>query len=208
MGCSASTEAGRVTQSSSPPIAPEPVEEEEEDDIRHEIIVTSTATSKTELDTHSTQTSSFYGFKGGGRSIGSGSDNNPRSDGSERSFTTYSTSSKDRGSSSGGKLSENDEESDFEEADFEDIDDDFVGKPSSSSKLSEKLRHSAKRGELGLTKPASEDMPQPGADLSTACAHPSEIRCARMPSRGLCRLLVVADWGIRCTQYRASGIPL
>lgn len=176
MGCSASTEAGRATLSASPPIVPEPVEPEEEHDSRPEVLLTNSKSSKTELNTHSTQASSFYGFRGGGRSIGSGSDNNPRSDGSGRSFATFSSSSKDRGSSNGEKLSEKDEESDFEEDDFEDVDDDYVGKSSSSSKFGEILRLSAKRAESAQGRPATGDVSQQGGESSSVDTRPSASR--------------------------------
>ncbi|CAN0118651.1 unnamed protein product, partial [Laminaria digitata] len=123
------------------PIAPEPVEI---DDSKPEALQSAPIASKPNFHTHITETSSFYGFKGGGRSSTSfastvGSTSNPRSEGgSEREMGPLSLASassrRSSGFSGGGgvggeKLSEQSDEEAFEEEDFEDDDERPTARP-------------------------------------------------------------------------------
>lgn len=129
MGCATSKETGVLGRGhQSPPIAPEPTQVEDGDSKRPEALLSAVPSTKTVFNTHTTQASSFYGFKGGGRSLaslGSTADNARSEGGSELgSMSVFSSSSKERatfGGFGGEKLSELDNEEEFEE-DFEDFD--------------------------------------------------------------------------------------
>lgn len=125
MGCSGSKESRRGYQS--PPIAPEPPET---DDSKPEALLSASTSTKTaDFHTHTTDASSFDGFKGGVRSLPSLGESNPRSDGGSElgSMSLFSASASSKRSGGGGfgfsgeKLSEHSDEEDMDE-DFEDDD--------------------------------------------------------------------------------------
>lgn len=159
MGCSASKAGGGVRGRGhqSPPIAPEPTDV---DDNKPEAWLSAATSTKTDFHTHTTESSSFYGFKGGGRSLaslGSTAESNPRSEGGSElgSVSLFSTSSKRSGGFGGfggfggEKLSEHSDEEGFEE-DFED--DDKQPTPSSASAAAATAPLGAKRPGLAPLK--------------------------------------------------------
>lgn len=180
MGCATSKETGVLGRGhQSPPIAPEPTQVEDDGDSkRPEALLSAAASSKAVFNTHTTQASSFYGFKGGGRSLaslGSTADNARSEGGSELgSVSVFSSSSKERGAYGGfggEKLSELDNEEEFEE-DFEDFDE---KQPTPSAA---KLLPGAERpGGLAPLKPEAS----PSVRLSDVGAPAPVARCALCP---------------------------
>lgn len=128
MGCSTSKERGSVLgrgSTQSPPVAPEPVEVE--DHKPEALMSAATSTKASSFHTHSTEASSFYGFKGGGRSLASlGSttaESMPQSEGGSElgSVSLFSSSSKRSTGFGADRLSEHSDEEEIDE-DFEDDD--------------------------------------------------------------------------------------
>lgn len=181
MGCSTSKDTGTVLGRGhpSPPIAPEPVEI---DDTKPETLLSAPVASNTNFHTHITETSSFYGFKGGGRSstsFASTVGSNPRSEGgSERELGAPSlpsaSSRRSSGFSGGGgvggeKLSEQSDEEAFEEEDFEDDDERPTAGPARINDNARSVGAGAGPDRLG-------DVERPGQGLTP-------LQAERSPSR-------------------------
>ena len=189
MGCSTSKEAGSVLGRAhpSPPIAPEPVEI---DDTKPEALLPAPVASKTNFHSHITETSSFYGFKGGGRSstsFASTVGSNPRSEGgSERELGPLSLASassrRSSGFTGGGgvggeKLSEQSDEEAFEEEDFEDDDERPTAGPGRINDNSGRsvAAAGAGPGRLGVVERPGQGLTPLQANLSPSRRHANAV---------------------------------
>ena len=171
----------------SPPIAPEPVEI---DDTKPEALLPAPVASKTNFHSHITETSSFYGFKGGGRSstsFASTVGSNPRSEGgSERELGPLSLASassrRSSGFTGGGgvggeKLSEQSDEEAFEEEDFEDDDERPTAGPGRINDNSGRsvAAAGAGPGRLGVVERPGQGLTPLQANLSPSRRHANAV---------------------------------
>lgn len=193
MGCSLSKETN-------PPIAPEPLPDtvsnindskrpepagsNAKDGRRPEALLSAATSTKTAFHTHTTDASSFYGFKGGGRSMNSlGStaeaSHHARSEGSSEVGSLLSSSSKKSGGFSGNKLCEQSDEEGFEE-DFEDDDE----RPSPRTRRTSGAGTASSSKQLGLAPMKSNKSPSLRIRAATspppapaAVVRPPVVRC-------------------------------
>lgn len=197
----------------SPPIAPEPVEI---DDTKPETLLSAPVASKTNFHTHITETSSFYGFKGGGRSstsFASTVGSNPRSEGgSEREGPLSLASASSRRSSgfsgSGGvggeKLSEQSDEEAFEEEDFEDDDERPTAGPGRINDIAGRRVAAAGAGPAGLgdVERQGQGLTPLQAELSPSRKHADDVGAGvgagapSSPARSVRRLPHIIPLGV------------